>query len=87
MQRTKRYLGSLLLAGAMIAPVMLAGCEARVRYYDATYHDYHRWNSGEDRYYHRYWEERHQPYREWTQLNQSEQNDYWKWRHEHHDDH
>jgi len=84
MQRTKRYLGSLLLAGTMIAPLLVAGCEAGVRYYDADHRDYHRWNSGEDRYYRLYWNDRHENYREWTVLNERERSDYWRWRHEHH---
>jgi hypothetical protein len=83
MQRSKRYLSSLLFAGAMMVPVMVAGCEAGVRYYDADHRDYHRWNRGEDRYYHLYWSDRHENYREWTSLNEREQGDYWRWRHEH----
>ena len=80
MQRTRRYLGSLLLASTMIVPVMVAGCEAGVRYYDADHRDYHRWNRGEDRYYRLYWSDRHENYREWTSLNEREQSDYWRWR-------
>jgi hypothetical protein len=85
MRRISRYLGSFLIAAATMVPVIGAGCAARVRYYDAEYRDYHYWNAGEDRAYHRYWAERHEQYRDWKELNEREQRDYWKWRHEHPD--
>lgn len=85
MQPTRKFWGPFLLAATMIAPVIGAGCAARVRYYDADHGDYHRWDDREDRAYHRYWNERREEYREWTKLNDREQRDYWKWRHDHPD--
>jgi hypothetical protein len=85
MQRIRRFMGSFLLAATIIGPVVIAGCAARVRYYDADYRDYHRWDAREDRAYHRYWDERRERYRDWKELNEKEQRDYWRWRHDHPD--
>lgn len=82
MQQIRRLAKMLLLAAAMILPMIAPGC-ARVRYYDTKYHDYHVWNPGETRAYEEYWAERGKPYREWTDLNQHEQSEYWEWRHAH----
>ena len=43
MQRIRRFAKPLLLAAAMICPVIATGCAARVQYYDTYYRDYHRW--------------------------------------------
>lgn len=83
MQPIRRWMKLLLFAAAMIFPVIASGCAARVRYYDAKYHDYHAWGPGEGRAYQEYWAERGKPYREWTDLNEHEQNEYWEWRHAH----
>jgi hypothetical protein len=64
----------------MLVPGVIAGCAARVRYYDADDRDYHRWNARKDRAYHRYWDERRERYRNWKELNEKEQCDDWKWR-------
>lgn len=83
MQRIRRFAKPLLLAAAMIFPVIATGCAARVQYYDTYYHDYHRWDPSESRAYQQYWYERGKPYREWTDLNEREQRKYWEWRHAH----
>ena len=85
MLRTQRYLGPVLLAAAIVVPLVGAGCAARTRYYDVEYRDYHRWDAAEDRAYRRYWAERREQYREWERLNDRERSDYWKWRHDHPD--
>ena len=65
-----------------------SGCAARMRVYDPEYRDYHRWDAGEDRAYHRYWMENRgrEPYREYNRLDDREQRDYWNWRHGHPDE-
>ena len=83
MQRIRQWMKPLLLAAAMIFPVIGSGCAARVRYYDTKYRDSHVWNPGETRAYQEYWAECRKPYREWTDLNEHEQREYWEWRHAH----
>lgn len=83
MQCIRRFMGTFLVAAAMIGSMISAGCAARVRYYDSKYHDYHFWGPSETRAYQEYWAERGKPYREWTDLNEHEQGEYWEWRHAH----
>jgi hypothetical protein len=80
----RRSIGSLLLIGALVGSV---GCVAsgRVRVYDEPYHDYHRWDSREDRVYRDYLREQHRDYRDFRSLNKNEQGEYWTWRHAHPD--
>jgi hypothetical protein len=85
MQRIRRFLGSFLVAAAMIVPAVSTGCAARARYYDAEYRDHHRWDAREDRVYGRYWDEGHERYRDWKERNERERGDYWKWQHDHRD--
>jgi hypothetical protein len=80
----RHSISSLLLIGALVGTV---GCVAsgRVRVYDEPYHDYHRWDSREDRVYRDYLREQHRDYREFRSLNKNEQGEYWTWRHAHPD--
>jgi hypothetical protein len=84
-----RYLGSLFLAVALIAPAVSVGCAARAtygaRFYDAGHNDYHGWDDREDRSYRQYLGEKREDYRDFSKLNQKEQSDYWNWRHSHPD--
>jgi hypothetical protein len=82
---TKRFMSTILLAAASLAPLAISGCAARVRVYDEYQSDYHYWNDHEDRAYRRWLAERHYEYREYARLNKEEQRDYWDWRHNHHD--
>lgn len=83
MLRMNRFAGPLLLSAAMLAPLVGAGCAARVRYYDEYHSDYHRWDAGEVRAYRVWLGERHYQWREYDRLNRDEQRDYWNWRHNH----
>jgi hypothetical protein len=87
MLRIKGYLGPLVLGAAMLAPILISGCAARVRYYDEYHSDYHRWDDGEARTYRVWLGERHYEYREFNRLSRDEQREYWRWRHEHPDRH
>jgi len=55
------------------------------RYYDESRHDYHAWNSQEDRAYRRYLQEQRREYRDYARMNKREQRRYWEWRHNHPD--
>jgi len=79
----KRFLilGGFLLGAALLAP---ADDHDR-RYYDRDHHDYHTYNSQEDRAYRVYLTEQHRDYREFKRNNHSEQQRYFRWRHDHPD--
>jgi hypothetical protein len=79
----QRTIARLVLASALLAPVLFTGCAAHVRYYDEYGGDYHVWNDYEARSYRAYWVERREPYRKFRSLNHDEQRRYWEWRHAH----
>jgi hypothetical protein len=81
----RRLLGTMLLLTAVIAPLAVGGCAARVRVYDPYYSDYHYWNDRENHAYRIWLRERHVEYREFVTLNHEEQREYWNWRHNHAD--
>ncbi len=94
MQRTYRFLSSLLLTGVLAAPVaMMAAAspqddrkeenkqgENHKRYYDKGHKDYHNWDANEDRSYQRYQTEHHQKHA-FVELSTRQQTNYWQWRH------
>jgi hypothetical protein len=90
-----RYLGSLLLGAALIAPVGIRannnpGDDRREdarerRYYDRDHRDYHLWDDREDGRYRHWRAERHEAYRPFYKVKRAQQRAYWKWRHEHPD--
>jgi hypothetical protein len=84
----RRYLGTLVLTAALVSPVLISGCAARV--YDYQYHDYHRWNGQERGYYIEWERESHRRHIDYARRSQEEQREYWQWRnshygHDHHD--
>lgn len=81
MRRTFAYLRAVLLATALAAPVASTGCAVRARVYDPYYHDYHRWDGGEQRSYREYWEGRHENYHNYSKLSDRQKQQYWDWRH------
>ena len=91
MQRIHRFIGSLFLAAAIVAPVvMVAEANAQegsiqIRVYDRHHRDYHNWDDREDRAYRGYLDSQHRQYREYNRQNSRSQNNYWKWRHNHPD--
>lgn len=77
--RFKKFL-PLLLAAALSAPVMMAGCEVHGRVYDSYDHQYRQW-APESPYY-RQWEiENHMRRERYERRNQEQQEQYWEWRH------
>lgn len=93
-----RYLSSLLLIGALAAPLAMQGQDRDDRHdrddrgknqrvYDRQHKDYHQWNRDEDRNYRQWYTESRngREYREYHRLNSKDQNAYWNWRHQHGD--
>jgi hypothetical protein len=72
---------SLLLTAALISTVAISGCAERV--YDPYYHDYHRWDGHERRYYQQWEVETHRPHEDFAKRSDQEKNQYWQWRHSH----
>jgi hypothetical protein len=81
-----RYVSYILLGAVVLSTAAFSGCAARVRVYDISYRDYHRWDHGEAVYYQRWEVETHREHREFRERHSDEQQEYWKWRHNHHDD-
>jgi hypothetical protein len=82
----RRHLGTFILGAALISPVVISGCAARV--YDYEGHGYHRWNAHERGYYEEWEVETHRRHEDYDRRDRDDQRSYWKWRDEHHgDDH
>jgi hypothetical protein len=72
MRRIDRYIGTLFLAAAIVAPALVvAEAKAKaqegsiqVRVYDHGHHDYHNWDNREDHAYRHYLVVEHRNYRE-----------------------
>lgn len=71
----------ITLTGTVLACVVVAGCAARVRYYDAQHSDYHRFNRSEKYYYRRWAGEKMHQHQEYKDLDEEDQRAYWTWRH------
>ena len=87
-----KYTGALLLGVGLILPAALPAQDEhhdrdhdKNRYYDSDRKDYHEWNEGENRAWHRYWEEQHHAAVEWQHAKEEQRRAYWRWRHEHPD--
>jgi hypothetical protein len=102
MHRGYRYLGTILLAGALATPLAIAKPVPAIqdheerererenrRVYDPYHKDYHNWDDREDRVYRGWLETRHEAYVDYNRLKHKEQRAYWNWRHEHeeHEEH
>jgi len=93
MHHTHRYLSSLLLTAALVAPVSILAAPAaqeasvQIRVYDRNHKDYHNWDDNENRAWGQYQTERHKNSHEFSKANKREQGQYWNWRHAHPDNH
>jgi hypothetical protein len=91
MRFINRYIGSMILAAALVTPtVTLAAplpqdAAVQVRVYDRDHKDYHNWDDREDHVYRQYLTDNHRAYRTYDHQNRSTQRAYWNWRHEHPD--
>jgi hypothetical protein len=83
-----RLLSAAALALTLAGPMVLASASPSegaivVRIYDSSHHDYHRWDSREERSYRAYLQERHVAYVRYARQRAAERRAYWRWRHEH----
>ena len=94
MKKGMRYLSTILLVGAMSAPLAIAQDRDdhdqnrdRNRVYDRQYKDYHNWTPDEDNAYRQWYTNTYhdREYRDYRKLHRKEQNEYWRYRHEHQD--
>jgi hypothetical protein len=84
MSRGYRYLSTVLLAAALVSPVMISGCANHpYTVYDPYYRDNHVWDNNEVVYYQRWETETHRDHRDFKKRNADEQKQYWDWRHKH----
>jgi hypothetical protein len=100
-QKGMRILSSMLLMGALAAPLALQAQDRddkhdrddrakNQRVYDRNHKDYHAWNDDEDRNYRQWYTQKYngREYREYNRLNKKDQAAYWNWRHQNgNDDH
>ena len=103
MQRGNKYVASLFLSAALMAPMgafaMAAPQDDHERHeqeerrerrvYDPYHKDYHNWDDRENGAYRRWHEDRHDAYVDYDRLKKRDQRAYWNWRHEHqeHEEH
>jgi hypothetical protein len=83
-----RHLTTFLLAAALVSPVIISGCAARVstgyRVHDGYYNDDHVWDDNEIVFYNRWEGETHRNHRDFRRRHADEQKDYFNWRHNQH---
>jgi hypothetical protein len=91
MHHAHRYIASLFLTAALVAPVSILAAPApqeasvQVRVYDKNHKDYHNWDDNENRAWGQYQTEHHKNSHEFSKANKREQGQYWNWRHAHPD--
>jgi hypothetical protein len=90
MHRSYRFIASLFLAAALMAPVSIMAApkpqaSVQVRVYDRDHKDYHNWDDHEDTAYRAYLTDQHITYRVYAKQNHKTQSNYWNWRHSHPD--
>jgi len=91
MSYTHRYISSLLLAAAIVAPVAVMAAPSpqdakiQIRFFDRNHKDYHNWDDREDRAWGSYETDHHRKSMEFSKASKGEQQNYWNWRHSHPD--
>jgi hypothetical protein len=84
-----RFLGSLIVAAALLAPVAASAAATpaaphettQKRVYDRSHKDYHVWDNNEDQAYRQYLGDQHIKYRSYPTLGRKKQTTYWNYRH------
>lgn len=71
-----------LLAGALLAPVIITGCAVHAGFYDRDHGDYHRWRGDEQPHYDAWSRETHHS-EKYQDLHDNDKRAYWNWRHDH----
>ena len=82
-----KHTAAFLLAVTLAAPMLITGCAAHVRYYDAGYGDYHTWDHNEVVYYNGWERDTHRDHREFKDRSDAEKKEYWAYRHNKTDHH
>jgi hypothetical protein len=91
MRNTSRFIGSLILAAALVGPVAMAATPApqdagvQIRVYDSSHKDYHNWDDRENRAWGIFLTDNHRKSHEFSRASKKEQGQYWNWRHQHPD--
>jgi hypothetical protein len=90
MNRKYRYIASLFLSAALVAPVSMMAAPSpqaavSVRIYDRDHKDYHNWDDHENGLWGQFLVERHRRHHEYARASAREQREYWQWRHAHHE--
>jgi hypothetical protein len=91
MHLAHRYIASLFLTAALVAPVGIMAVPVpqeshdQNRVYDADHKDYHNWDDKENHAWGQYQTENHKKSHDFKKANKKEQSDYWNWRHAHPD--
>jgi hypothetical protein len=93
MHRGNKFVASLFLSAALLAPVGAFAMPAAQedehhdqhvrRVYDPYHKDYHNWDKVEDDTYRHWLEGRHVAYVDFEHLKKKDQEAYWNWRHSH----
>ena len=91
MSFTNRFIGSLILAAAVAAPMAMFAAPGpnddgvQVRVYDSRHKDYHNWDDRENNSWGVYLNNNHKKPHEFSRSSRREQSNYWNWRHSHPD--
>jgi hypothetical protein len=72
-------LALMLSAAALVLPI--TGCAGDELVYDPYWHDYHRWNPGENGYYRQWEAESNRDHLDFPNRTPGDQLVYWQWRH------
>lgn len=83
MRTLNRCIQRTLLAGVLLAPVMITGCAVHAGFYDADHRDYHRWRPAEQPHYNAWLAEKHRQPVSYEKLGDNDKQAYWDWRHDH----
>ncbi len=84
MRTLSRLFSSLLLAAALLSPVVaITGCAANAGYrvYDPYYNDYHVWDNNEVTYYGTWETQTHRDHKDFSKRSDDEKKEYFTWRH------
>lgn len=91
MEFLKRHLTSFVIIAALAAPVVTAGCAARVEtgygVYDPYYNGYRDWDHDDVVYYQQWETDTHRHHEDFRKRDQKDQKEYWDWRHNQNHDH
>jgi hypothetical protein len=91
MRNASRFIGSLILAATLVAPVAIMAAPApqnagvQIRIYDRNHKDYHNWDDRESHAWGIFLTDNHRKAHEYSRASKREQSQYWNWRHQHPD--